>query len=414
MKALANNFISVMSSPDPENIWTCSPGLCVSPVSGRIIATGGFRAQSSVSLPDGFKLGGRVFCSDDKGITWKCKHLFSFKHARPFYVGNTLYIIGHDGDLMICASYDDGETFTEASRLSEGQRWHQAPCNVLYGNGCVYLVMERLVYTDCKGWEPSVITPVLMRAETKSDLTKLDSWTFASELVFRDVFDDEELIRSGMAFFPIIPKSDYMAAPGRECGPPGWLETNIFRIYDDRHYFYDPEQRTIHLTGRSHLGWTNYAFLLKVIEDAPGQGRMTTAFQKLPSGGECRFIAMPGGHMKFHILFDDQTKLYWLLSTQSTDSMTRAEFLSEDRYNLPNNQRSRLVLHFSKNMIDWCFAGLVAVGGSEKQSRHYASMAIDGDDLLVLSRSGDEFAASAHNGNLITFHKMNNFRELVY
>ena len=41
-------------------------------------------------------------------------------------------------------------------------------------------------------------------------------------------------------------------------------------------------------------------------------------------------------------------------------------------------------------------------------------MDIDGDDLVILSRSGDARAKSAHDGNLITFHRVRNFRELVY
>jgi hypothetical protein len=41
-------------------------------------------------------------------------------------------------------------------------------------------------------------------------------------------------------------------------------------------------------------------------------------------------------------------------------------------------------------------------------------MAISGDDLLVLSRSGDERAATAHNGNFISFHRIRDFRQLVY
>ena len=41
-------------------------------------------------------------------------------------------------------------------------------------------------------------------------------------------------------------------------------------------------------------------------------------------------------------------------------------------------------------------------------------MTIDGDDLLVLSRSGDERAKSAHDGNLITLHRVKGLRELVY
>jgi hypothetical protein len=118
--------------------------------------------------------------------------------------------------------------------------------------------------------------------------------------------------------------------------------------------------------------------------------------------------------MKFHILYDKKTARYWLLSTQATDSMTRADRLPSGRYNLPNNERRRLQLHFSTNMVDWCFAGLVAVGPADHASRHYASMVVDGTDLHVLSRSGDERAHDAHNGNLITFHTIPNFRSLVY
>jgi hypothetical protein len=37
-----------------------------------------------------------------------------------------------------------------------------------------------------------------------------------------------------------------------------------------------------------------------------------------------------------------------------------------------------------------------------------------GDDLHVLSRSGDERAKSSHDGNIITFHTVPRFRSLVY
>jgi hypothetical protein len=118
--------------------------------------------------------------------------------------------------------------------------------------------------------------------------------------------------------------------------------------------------------------------------------------------------------MKFYILYDDKTKLYWLLSSQTTDSMTRADRLPAGRGGIPNQERSRLQLHFSKNCVDWDFAGLVCMGKTPREARNYASMVIDGDDLLVLSRSGDEHAQSAHNGNLITLHRVRDFRSLVY
>ena len=59
-------------------------------------------------------------------------------------------------------------------------------------------------------------------------------------------------------------------------------------------------------------------------------------------------------------------------------------------------------------------AGIVAVGQDAGQARHYASMVVDGEDLHVLSRSGDERAHSAHDGNLITLHTISSFRELIY
>lgn len=71
-------------------------------------------------------------------------------------------------------------------------------------------------------------------------------------------------------------------------------------------------------------------------------------------------------------------------------------------------------LYFSKNMVDWCFAGIVAEGASDLESRNYGSMVVKGNDLLILSRSGDKRAASPHNGNLITFHVLRDFRKLVY
>ena len=136
--------------------------------------------------------------------------------------------------------------------------------------------------------------------------------------------------------------------------------------------------------------------------------------QTNPSGRKVVFLPMPGGHNRFHVLWDEPTKLYWLVSVQSIDSMTRMEKLSKDRYNIPCDERHRLQLHFSKNLVDWCFAGMLCVGPTERHSRHYTSVAVDGDDLVFVSRTSDEYANSAHNANMSTFHRVKNFRSLVY
>ena len=76
------------------------------------------------------------------------------------------------------------------------------------------------------------------------------------------------------------------------------------------------------------------------------------------------YALCPGGQMKFHVLHDEQTKLYWLLLTEATDSMTDPKRMPAIRYNLRNNERRRLQLHFSRNMIDCASRGWPPSGRS--------------------------------------------------
>ncbi|MFP4029578.1 MAG: exo-alpha-sialidase [Candidatus Brocadiia bacterium] len=425
VQPLAQEHVTVYESPDPQSISAYSPGLALSQ-NRRLIATTDLGGDGVPDLNgQHYRRGnrgwqGRIYTSDDGGDSWTFRTTYPFLHARPFVAGDTLYVLGQADDLMIIRSDDGGETWGAPVALTDGEKWHQAPCNVHYANGCIYLVMEHRMSADIKTWAVGEFAPVLMRGRLEDDLIRRENWTFASELPFRDVMpnveDEPNIDFFGVPFFSCPYPRGSMQAEGRNCAPIGWLETNVVQFIDTNHYWCDPDGKTYHLWMRAHTGGTGYACVAKVVEqgEEPGTGEMRTMLERVPSGRKALYVPCPGGQMKFHILFDEPTDLFWLLSTQATDSMHRAERLPDDRYNLPNNQRRRLQLHFSKNCIDWCFAGLVAVGPVEYGSRHYASMLIDGDDLHVLSRSGDERAKNAHDGNLITFHTIPNFRRLVY
>lgn len=415
IRPLANEFVAVGVSPDPMGMPLYSPSIHALP-GGRLVAAyerGGAGRQNNA--PYAFLL-----TSDDQGRTWTQRGAVRMTHARVFSAGKSLYYLGHRGDLLVARSDDRGETWSEPAALTRGQSWHQSACNVWHARGHVYLVMERRVGTENKAWPVGSLAPVLMRARIDADLTKRESWTFASELVFADLIpgykaNEPELEYFGVPFFRQgYPDREPVALlPKRRTNSPmGWLETNVVQILDPDHYWHDPQGRTFHLFMRAHTAGTGYAALAKVVEQPDGS--MRTQLETVPSGKKVLFLPMPGGQMRFHVCYDAQTRRYWLLSSQATDSMTRADRLPAERYDLPNNERHRLVLHFSKNMVDWCFAGLVAKTGSPKEARHYAAMDIDGDDLVILSRSGDARAKSAHDGNLITFHRVRNFRELVY
>ncbi|MBR5382670.1 MAG: exo-alpha-sialidase [Clostridia bacterium] len=417
IEPLANDFITIYRSDSDNGEYCYTPGICVLP-NGRVIATIDHKGPEVPAEETGM-----VFISDD-AAHFRRTGFFPLVHARPFVAGNSVYIIGQRKQLGILRSDDWGETWGPVSWLTEpepeGCSWGSSAMNVWYTEDRVYLVMDHKVAPDCKAWPVAAQAPVLMRANIHDDLLKRESWTFASEMFFRDVIDQDTLDYFGIPFFQ-VPRGGVidtaeghvgLAGKKRICAPIGWLETNVVRIMDEKHYWYDPKGRTYHLLARAHTGGSGYGCIVKVVEK--DDGTMETCFEHVPSGRRIVFLPIPGGQMRFHVLYDEVTHLYWLLSTQATDSMTRSELLPEDRYNLPNNERRRLVLHFSKNLVDWCFAGLVAIGNSEKEARHYASMAIRGDDLLIFSRSGDQRSRDAHDGNISTLHIVKDFRSLVY
>ena len=277
IKPLAQQHVVLYESEDPGNVYGYTPGLCRLE-SGRLIATIDIGGPGVAPRWDELfgsdyraveKHYGQVYLSDDGGATWRITGRFPFFHARPFVAGDSIYVLGKNSDLMVIRSDDGGETWTETVKLTEGQAWHQSACNVWYKDEYVYLVMERRPYSDCNAWQVSIIAPVLMRGNIRDDLTRRENWTFASELVFRDAIDQDELNFFGVPFYKTPPKDTLWVEPGRACAPTGWLETNVVQIMDPDHYWYDPAGRT---------------FLLLF----PGPHRRHRLLRPVPGGGKGR------------------------------------------------------------------------------------------------------------------------------
>ncbi len=426
MKPIAENYTIVKRSEDPKEQYLYTPSV-LRLKNGRLLVSMDISCKS-----------GEIYASDDGGSTWQLKGTRIFHHARLFLDGDTVYLLGHNGDLVVFVSHDNGESWSEGSFLTSGESWHQSACSVWYKDEYIYLVMERAIKDQGESfpyWCPNILAPVVLRGRLGSDLTKRENWLFSQEVRFRDIMPDENMLDwFGVPFYRSGLKrtqgqgpttmTEYLQSynysenkPGIEffTHPIGWLETNIVQITDPHHYWYDPSGKTFHLFMRAHTAGSGYCCVAKAVEHIEnGKEYITIEPVTAPSGKKMLFLPMPGGQMKFYVKYDEVTKLYWLLSTQATDTMCRIEYLDKERYGLACDERDRLALHFSKNMVDWVFAGLVDKGASPKQSRHYGSMDIDGDDLVIVSRSGDADASSAHNGNLITFHRVKNFRDLVY
>ena len=377
--------VVIAESPAPDSVFLYTPGI-VEGFDGRLVVSVDYGGPGT-SVLDGsrsdfgdYKSGNqiRILLSDDNGKTWReTSARIPMMHEILFKAGKSLYMIGHSGRLLITRSDDNGETWSEPSVLCPEPRWHQSCTPVDIHDGKITLVYEKWV-SDSHPW-PGV-GPVLMQAKVDDDLTEASSWKFS------DLYNpDEDMEASRPSGIPLT-----------DPGKAGILETNVIRVYDEKNPFYDPSGKSVVLMMRASVGLPDIGVMMRGVEKPDG----SLAVEKLTKNGrEMYFAHIPGADLKFYVVYDPESRLYWLLHSQMDGRM---------------NYRRRLALSYSPDLLKWTFAGLVAVGPADNAARHYASMIIHGDDLLIVSRSGDERARNSHDGNLVTFHRVKDFRDLTY
>lgn len=377
--------VVIAESPAPDSVFLYTPGI-VEGFEARLVVSVDYGGPGT-SVLDGsrsdfgdYKSGNqiRILLSDDEGKTWReTSARIPMMHEILFKAGKSLYMIGHSGRLLITRSDDNGETWSEPSVLCPEPRWHQSCAPVDIHDGKITLVYEKWV-SDGHPW-PGV-GPVLLQAKVDDDLTEASSWKFS------DLYNpDEDMEASRPSGIPLT-----------DPGKAGILETNVIRVYDEKNPFYDSSGKSVVLMMRASVGIPDIGVMMRGVEKPDG----SLAVEKLTKNGrEMYFAHIPGADLKFYVVYDPESRLYWLLHSQMDGRM---------------NYRRRLALSYSPDLLKWTFAGLVAVGPADNAARHYASMIIHGDDLLIVSRSGDERARNSHDGNLVTFHRVKIFRSLIY
>lgn len=410
------------ASPDPARVYCYTPALLPLGADGgggaeRLVASFDLGGEGvadlggPVSRYGDFGRGNqcRAMVSDDGGGKWRETARLPMLHALLFSAGGALYLLGTDKRLLISRSDDGGETWSALAVLDDERPWDGGGGRIDFHNGQLYLLYEEHI-DDAFDWPNCYLRLLAAPVEAGVDLRDKRFWRMSAP------FDTRPLALNGNAGVPFWPRGELTpgAADGRFCGTPGALEGNVVRVYDPRHVFYDPAGRDMLLFMRAHSGGNgNLGAVLKATDHA--DGALEIAPLTTPAGALLHYVPLPGGQMKFHIIHDAVSGLYWMVSTQCTDCLTRPEHLPPERYGIPDNERRRLQLHFSRNAFNWCYAGMVALGPEgERSSRHYANMAVVGRDLLILARSGDARAHSAHNGNLLTLHRVRDFRSLAF
>ena len=130
-----------------------------------------------------------------------------------------------------------------------------------------------------------------------------------------------------------------------------------------------------------------------------------------------QFTSWPGAQVKFYVLHDRPQGMYWMLGnlvTNSQDLLGWGERMRETAYyGGPGNERRWLFLHYSIDCLNWFPAGCVARWpGHVHRSFMYPSAVIDGDDLVVMSRTSRD-APNQHDADLCTVHRIRDFRGLA-
>lgn len=339
----------------------CSPSIARLP-SGRLVASMDVfapRAPQNLSL---------LFCSDDRGASWRylCE-LFPCFWGTLFVHRGALYMLAHAteyGDVLIGASHDGGESWTPPTALFRGSGMykapgpHRAPMPVIEHRGRLFTAL------DFGCWAAGGHASGMLSADADADLLRPDSWTVSD------------------AFLPYDP-----TWPGAAVGQAGGaLEGNMV---------VDPDGRLLNML-RYQIGAAvpDSGLAIRLLADAD-RPEAPLAFHDI--------VRMEGGsNSKFQLRRDPVGGGYYAL-------------VSERPVGQPNNARNLLSLAVSDDLCSWRIAKRLL------DYRHlppadvgfqYCDFLFDGDDILFVCRTAFNRANNYHDANYSTFHRLRNFREL--
>ncbi len=334
--------------------------------SGRYLAS-----PSLLTLPDGTILASMdvfhgekgqnltlIFRSTDGGKRFEyLTEVFPCFWGGLFIAGGKLYLIGCSreyGDLLIGRSDDGGATWTTPTVLFRGSSLsaecgcHRAPMKVEVSHG---LVMTDVQYG---AWAKGIFCDFVISAPEDSDLLDPANW-LSSGIWNPDEHPEAKL--NGVA---------------------GGIEGCVVTAPDGKVY--------------------------DILRYAPGK-LLKLRFDPSDREGELvfdGFIDCPINQSKVDIVFDEKTRLYFMIGSYRLES--------------PATNRNLLSLLCSENLDDWSLVShLIDYRDADpgKIGFQYVSFGIAGDDIIYQSRTAFNGAHNFHDSNYATFHRIENFRELL-
>ncbi len=307
-----------------------------------------------------------IFQSTDKGKTWQqISSIDGQWWSNLLWHNGALYLCGVDkryGNLSIRRSDDYGRTWTEPrdenTGLIRNGGFHTAAVPMPIHNGRIWRAFERSEDHDV----------LIISAPVDADLLKSESWTLSNVVPFKNSY------RKGLR---------------------SWREANVVIT---------PAGKIAMIARTGIDDVTSTAAWFDVSEDGK-----TVSFD--PATG---FVEMPGASgKKFVIRHDAKSDRYWAAINP---------LLPRDRKHLKDRRSERirncLAVASSPDLKQWTVHHIVAYHPDpKKHAFQYPDFAVEGDDMLIVSRTayddGLGGARNFHDSNFITFHRIENFRDLV-
>jgi hypothetical protein len=376
---LAQEYAVVWHNPDPE-YYVEGSGLvrldggdfvAVVPVVPRAEWSEQRRAEHSRT---------RILRSGDGGRTWSLLSELPYYSAVPWVHDGALYLFANKGgttfrndDLLLLRSGDGGSTWSAPLTLFEGHFWN-CHTGMVLRDGRIYWATDDLSYGARRG-------PRVVCGDLSGDPLDARAWRLSNPVPFPGVPDALTNDRFGAH------RSQY-------------LEPNVIDLYGQLRVLATVKPRRQSTTG------------LCAVFDLNDDGQtLDLRFTQ--------FHPMPGGQLKFCVIWDEVSRLFWATVNLAADGQSvldwwnAAEQRGTFRGNaIGGNDRRFLMLMYGVDGLNWFQAGCVAQAGKVSQSFMYPRPVVDGSDLVILARTSVN-APNQHDADYATFHRVPDFRRLA-
>jgi hypothetical protein len=322
-----------------------------------------------------------ILRSGDGGRTWQQVSELPYYSAAPWLHAGTLYLFANKGgttvrndDLLLLKSTDGGKSWSEPVTLFQGHFWN-CHTGMVQRDNRLYWATDDLSLGSKRG-------PRVIAGDLSGDPMNPAAWRLSAPVPF-----------------PGVP--DALTNPRFAKITSQYLEPNVIEVRGRLRVL-----MTVKPKRQSTPG------LCAVLDFEDKGGPIDLKFTQ--------FHPMPGGQLKFCVLWDEKSQMFWATANLVVDGQGAFDWWREGekrgnfRYadGLGGNDRRFLMLLYGLDGLNWFQAGCVAQAGKISQSFMYARPVIDGDDLAIIARSSIN-APNQHDADYATFHRVNNFRSLA-